>query len=44
MSDFQMLVNKVMTDEAFVNALAANPEQALKDADAAPQRKLCGNL
>ncbi len=31
-SDLQTLVNKIMTDEAFVNSLASNPEQALKDA------------
>ena len=36
MSDFQTLVNKVMTDEAFVNALASNPEQALKGAGITP--------
>ena len=36
MSDFQTLVNKVMTDKAFANALASNPEQALKGAGITP--------
>ena len=31
-NDLQSLVSKIMSDEAFVNALASNPEQALKDA------------
>ena len=40
MSDFQTLVSKIMTDEAFVNALASNPEQALKDAGITPTAEM----
>ena len=44
MSDFQTLVNKVMTDEAFVNALASNPEQALKGAGITPTAEMLDAL
>ena len=44
MSDFQTLVNKVMTDEAFVNALAKNPEQALKGAGITPTAEMLDAL
>ena len=44
MSDFQTLVNKVMTDEAFVNALASNPEQALKSAGVTPTAEMLDAL
>lgn len=44
MSDFQKLVSKVMTDEAFVNALASNPEQALKNAGIAPTAEMLAAL
>lgn len=44
MSDFQTLVNKVMTDEAFVNALASNPEQTLKSAGIAPTAEMLDAL
>lgn len=43
-SDFQTLVNKVMTDEAFVNALASNPEKALKDAGITPTAEMLDAL
>ena len=35
-ANLQRLVGKIMEDEAFVEALAANPEQALKDAGIKP--------
>lgn len=44
MSDFQTLVSKVMTDEAFVNALASNPEKALKDAGITPTAEMLDAL
>ena len=44
MSDFQTLVNKVMTDEAFVNALASNPERALKGAGITPTAEMLDAL
>ena len=34
--DFQTLVGKVMSDEAFVQALINNPEKALKEAGIEP--------
>ena len=44
MSDFQTLVSKIMTDESFVNALASNPEQALKSAGIAPTAEMLDAL
>ncbi|MGQ0602166.1 MAG: Os1348 family NHLP clan protein [Anaerolineales bacterium] len=34
--DFQTLVGKAMSDEQFAQALASNPEKALKDAGIQP--------
>ncbi len=36
MSDLQSLVGKILSDEAFAEALAKNPEQTLKDAGIDP--------
>lgn len=44
MSDFQTLVSKIMTDESFVNALASNPEQALKSAGITPTAEMLDAL
>jgi hypothetical protein len=35
-TDLQLLVGKILSDEKFVEALAKNPEQALKDAGIDP--------
>ncbi|MBI3168831.1 MAG: hypothetical protein HYZ22_10155 [Chloroflexi bacterium] len=39
-NDMQALVSKVMSDEAFVNALASNPEAALKSAGITPTSEM----
>lgn len=43
-TDFQTLVSKVMSDEAFVNALASNPEAALKSAGINPTAEMLDAL
>lgn len=35
-ADLQLLVGKILSDEKFAQALAENPEQALKDAGIEP--------
>jgi hypothetical protein len=35
-TDLQLLVGKILSDEKFAEALAKNPEQALKDAGIDP--------
>ncbi|MCK6629870.1 MAG: Os1348 family NHLP clan protein [Anaerolineae bacterium] len=35
-NDLQLLVGKILTDEKFAEALAQNPEQALKEAGIDP--------
>ncbi len=43
-SDFQTLVNKVMSDDAFVQSLASDPAQALKDAGIEPTPEIMDAL
>jgi hypothetical protein len=39
-ADFQTLVSKVMSDDAFAASLASNPAQALKGAGIAPTTEM----
>jgi hypothetical protein len=38
--DFQTLVGRAMSDEKFAQALAANPEKALRDAGIVPTAEM----
>jgi hypothetical protein len=35
-ADLQRLIGKILTDEAFTQALAENPEKALREANISP--------
>ena len=43
-NDLQALVSKIMSDEAFVNALASDPEAALKGAGITPNAEMLDAL
>ena len=43
-ADFQTLVSKVMSDEAFASNLASNPAQALKGAGIEPTSEMLDAL